>query len=260
MKYFVKATTWLRICVVVLSVIFAISITGCDEIGPIVVDATSPPPEWEEWYGGIDGKWYGDVDDWAVTKPIGDLLQPSVRLIYFLPSDREVRPERASALSQMITEVQEFYADEMERHGFGRKTFTLETDTGGIPIVHFVRGKFEEGYYERATGYRVWGECFGYINDFRHIYFIVIDNSYELLWKGRACGFGEVTFIPASGEVVYHFDSIAVRHRDETTGESALGGGHPHPCIRILFLKRWKPLSSTQNPNARTRTCFWVGA
>ena len=141
MKYFVKATIWLRMCVAVLLVALVIIVAGCDEVSPIVVDAASPPPEWEKWYGGIDGKWYGDVDDWAVTKPIGDLLQPSVRLIYFLPSDREVRPERASALSQMITEVQEFYADEMERHGFGRKTFTLETDTGGIPVVHFIRGE-----------------------------------------------------------------------------------------------------------------------
>ena len=46
----------------------------------------------------------------------------------------------------MIAGVQEFYADEMERHGFGRKTFTVETDTGGIPVVHFIRGKFKDDY------------------------------------------------------------------------------------------------------------------
>lgn len=72
------------------------------------------------------------------------LSQPSVRLVYFLPNDRSVRPDRMTALRQLIKDAQQFYADEMQRHGFGRKTFTIETDRGGEPLVHRVNGRFNE--------------------------------------------------------------------------------------------------------------------
>ena len=211
----------------ILLVILAMTITGCDEVSPIIVDAASPdkvsiPPEWDKWYGGIAGKWYGDVDDWAVTRPIEDLLQPSVRLIYFLPSDREAQQERAEALCRMIAGVQEFYADEMERNGFGRKTFTIETDTGGIPIVHFIRGKSEDDYYHQgSSGSKIWEECFGYINDFRHIYFVIVDSKYESLREGRSCGLGNVTYIPTVGVMSR---PIGGRGENETVGETVLGG------------------------------------
>ena len=46
--------------------------------------------------------------------------RPIVRLIYFLPSDREFQPDIDAKLDALIKSVQQFYADEMERHGFGR--------------------------------------------------------------------------------------------------------------------------------------------
>ena len=61
-----------------------------------------------------------------------------VRLLYFFPSDRAARPERVATLRQLIKDAQEFYAEQMESHGFGKKTFTLETDAAGEPVVHRV--------------------------------------------------------------------------------------------------------------------------
>ena len=61
-----------------------------------------------------------------------------VRLVYFLPSDRAARPERVATLRQLIKDAQEFYAEQMESHGFGKKTLTLETDAAGEPVVHRV--------------------------------------------------------------------------------------------------------------------------
>ncbi len=81
----------------------------------------------------------------------GPLAQPSVRLVYFLPSDRPARPDRIEALRQLIKDAQEFYADEMERHGYGRETFRIETDTDGEPVVHHVDGRFDENYYSGLT-------------------------------------------------------------------------------------------------------------
>ena len=48
-----------------------------------------------------------------------------IRLVYFLPNDRPARPESVAAFQQSIKEAQQFFADEMERHGHGRKTFVI---------------------------------------------------------------------------------------------------------------------------------------
>ena len=80
---------------------------------------------------------------------------PIVRLVYFRPSDKPVRPDVDAEIDALIKEAQRFYADEMERHGFGRKTFQFETDAQGNAVVHHVNGKFTEAYYKQNEG---WGK------------------------------------------------------------------------------------------------------
>ena len=63
-----------------------------------------------------------------------------VKIIYFLPKDKEPTPNITEKLDKLIREVQDFYADEMERHGFGRKTFTFETDENGNAKVYLYKG------------------------------------------------------------------------------------------------------------------------
>ena len=70
----------------------------------------------------------------AATLNVGE--PRTVRLIYFLPNDREPRQDIDTKLDTSIRNVQRFYADEMESHGFGRKTFALETDDSGRTLVH----------------------------------------------------------------------------------------------------------------------------
>ena len=166
------------------------------------------------------------------------LSQPSVRLVYFLPNDRPARPDRVTALRQLIKDAQEFYADEMQRHGFGRKTFRVETDRGGDPIVHRFNGRFNERhYYQRLTDFKVWEEFFQQVNDLQHVYLIAIDLSYELLNEGESCGLGGVTFSPANADASFLFGSTAVRHRDITPGEEILGGSAIMPGVGALFLR-----------------------
>ncbi|RKU34939.1 hypothetical protein C6496_18580, partial [Candidatus Poribacteria bacterium] len=167
----------------------------------------------------------------------GPLAQPSVRLVYFLPSDRPARPDRIEALKTLILEAQEFYADEMQRHGFGRKTFRIETDRNGEPIVHRFNGRFNEHhYYQRLTDFKVWEEFYQKVNDIQHVYFIAIDLSSELLNEGESCGLGGVTFFP-SGENApgWSFGSGAVRHRDEIQSEAVLGGSAIIPVSGHCF-------------------------
>ena len=142
------------------------------------------------------------------------LSQQSVRLIYFLPNDRPARPERVAALRQLIKDTQQFYADEMQRHGFGRKTFRVETDKDGEPLVHHIEGKFTDAHYQIHTPNKVWTEIKEQFDTPQHIYVCAIDISTEVIGtsnirdpEGESCGDGsevwrgggkELTF-PVSG-------------------------------------------------------------
>ena len=75
-----------------------------------------------------------------------------VRVIYFIPKDRIPDPDMDTKLATLIKDVQEFFADQMEDHGFGRKTFMLETDESGKIVVHHVKGEFDEAYYREDFG------------------------------------------------------------------------------------------------------------
>ena len=162
-----------------------------------------------------------------------------VRLVYFLPNDRSIRPERVAALRQLIKDAQQFFADQMEHHGFGRKTFTVETDKDGEPVVHHVNGKFtEDYYYEPFSDFKIWPEVNEHFDDPQHVYFIAIDLSYEGLNGGTSGGLGGPSFFSFSG-------GIQGRLRDETQGEEILGGmaiipasgfEHNNPDVHRLVL------------------------
>ena len=141
-----------------------------------------------------------------------------VRLVYFLPNDRPARPDRVAALRQLIKDAQQFYVDEMHRHGFGKKTFTVETDADGEPLIHQVNGKFtEEYYYNSSTDFKIWQELLEHFDNFQHVYFIAIDLSHETLHGGKSCGIGAVSFRSRNR-------GLWLRSRDETEGEQAVGG------------------------------------
>jgi hypothetical protein len=60
-----------------------------------------------------------------------------VRIAYLIPSNRQ--PQDLERIRYAILTVQRWYADQMDRHGFGSKTFTLETETNGkTPKIHVI--------------------------------------------------------------------------------------------------------------------------
>ncbi len=74
----------------------------------------------------------------------------TVRLFYFLPNDRPYRQEVVDAMKTGIVEIQTFFAEQMERHGHGRKTFQFEADAQGTPIVHHVDGDHSDSHYRNT--------------------------------------------------------------------------------------------------------------
>ena len=114
---------------------------------------------------------------------------PVVRLVYFLPRDRQPQPNINAKMDRLIKDTQKLYADEMERHGFGRKTFRFETDASGNAVVYHIKGKLTDRDYNGAPA-RALGEVSANFHTGRNTYIIALDNSVGI---GDACGKAFVT-------------------------------------------------------------------
>ena len=73
-----------------------------------------------------------------------------VQLFYFLPNDQTYDAENVDIMKRWIVEIQSFYRGQMEAHGHGPKTFQIETDAHGDPIVHRVDGAHDSNHYANA--------------------------------------------------------------------------------------------------------------
>ena len=111
-------------------------------------------------------------------------LKDIVRLIYFVPNDRVAQEDMDELLDTMIKEVQQFYADQMQCHGYGQKTFRFETDADGKAIVHHINGKLAEADYRSLTIEEEVGE---YFNLSSNIYSIFIEGDPNII---HLCGLG----------------------------------------------------------------------
>ncbi|MYF54395.1 hypothetical protein F4225_01195 [Candidatus Poribacteria bacterium] len=135
-----------------------------------------------------------------------------VRLAYVLPKDREAQPDIDAKFDALIKATQSFFANEMERHGYGRKTFRFEADANGNAIVHHIKSSQNDEYFQNWTGdpqamRNYFGEHFKLG---KYIFLEANDVSKERLGYGSFCGFwGGVASIPASGEC---FDVSVVAH------------------------------------------------
>ncbi len=112
----------------------------------------------------------------------------TVRMIYFLPNDRQYRAEVVQRMKDEILRIQTIYAEQMKAHGYGFTTFRVETDPQGEPMVHRVDGRHPESYYADDLG-PVFDESEPVVAGDVNIRLIVIDNSTDrILGYG---GFGE---------------------------------------------------------------------
>ena len=73
----------------------------------------------------------------------------TVRVIYFRPIGAPATP--VAQIRAALEQTQTYYADEMEKHEYGRKTFRLERDNAGEIFIHTVRGRRIAQHYFRDT-------------------------------------------------------------------------------------------------------------
>ncbi len=128
-----------------------------------------------------------------------------VRLIYFLPLNRRAQHDIDAKLDTLIKDVQQFYAEQMQNHGFGRKTFSFETDATGKAVVHHVNGRFSDAYYDNGTFDKVIEEIEERFSLSTNLYLISIDTGSEVIdvqWCGKGGIHGTTggkALVPASG-------------------------------------------------------------
>ena len=109
----------------------------------------------------------------------------TVRMIYFLPNDRPFRQEVVDSMKVAIRQIQTFYAEQMQAHGYGNKTFRFEPDAQGEPIVHRVDGQHSDSHYLDNTSLTVLDEVEQVFDVRKNIYFIVIDHSIDAIGIGN---------------------------------------------------------------------------
>ena len=112
-----------------------------------------------------------------------------VRQIYFHPSDRAPSDVVKETLDTLVSEVQTFYANEMERHGFSRKTFTLETDALGEPVRHYVKGRFTTAHYDSDRINKAHEEIAEHFDmSERFVYLVFIESADTAFFGGQVGG------------------------------------------------------------------------
>ena len=108
----------------------------------------------------------------------------TVRLIYILPNDRPFSEEVVQNMKDEIRQIQTFYAEQMQAHGHGAKTFRFETDAQGEPLIHRVDGQHPDSHY---TLTKLLNELENFdLNE--NIYLVVLDRSVNTISGVRGNG------------------------------------------------------------------------
>jgi len=89
----------------------------------------------------------------------------TLHVVYWTPSDREPLPEYRERLDRVLTDIQTFFRSEMNRLGFGQRTFSLDKDNDGTLRVHLVRGAAPYNRYNVDSGYKIRNECLPILKD-----------------------------------------------------------------------------------------------
>ena len=105
----------------------------------------------------------------------------AVRLIYFLPNDRPYRADVVQRMKDEIRNIQTFYAENMQAHGYQDMTFKIEANAQGEPVVHRVDAQHPEIHYLEGNEHKVISEVEEKYDTGQNIYFIVLDNRTDLV-------------------------------------------------------------------------------
>ena len=121
---------------------------------------------------------------------ISDSVQSApykVGIIYFLPSNRQPQSNMDVHLIRLLKSAQEIYASQMQSHGFGRQTFTIETE------VIYATGQFNSSYYRTNTYTKIRDEILSRFDTTDTVYMIATDIGIETI--DGACAIAHSGFL-----------------------------------------------------------------
>ena len=185
-----------------------------------------------------------------------------VRTIYIVPNDREPDPDMDAKLNTLMKETQQFYADLMEFHGFGRKTFRLETDATGVVIVHHVNGKHSDAHYQNDSegSMIVWDEIKEQFDTSKNIHVLALDISDAIIayGGGEIAGLAEMhshygmALVPASdpGVALWHElgHTFGLTHDSRVDANRWINPGTVDPMITSFCAAEWMDVNRYFNP------------
>ena len=97
------------------------------------------------------------LDSWHSESPKKETR--NLHLILWTPNDREPPKEYEARLTRMMEHIQEFYAKEMKRLGFGPRSINLPYSKPGQVKIHLIKGKRPTSHYEMQSGNEIRTEC-----------------------------------------------------------------------------------------------------
>lgn len=148
-------------------------------LSPLAVANASPPFDHEQWrrdHPRPAGKRLANLD---VGEP------RTVRMIYFLPKGRPYDAALVNTMKTRMRQMQDFFAERMEGHGYGHIRIRFEADAAGEPLVHRVDGKRSTSYYnDLNTVDKVIDEIDPIFDLEENVYYITIDNGNSSFYSG----------------------------------------------------------------------------
>lgn len=97
------------------------------------------------------------LDAWHNDQP--ERANRFLHIVCWTPSDRELPVNYQPRLTRMIEHIRRFYAREMDRLGFGDRSFNLKYDDQKKLILHTVSGKHDTSHYAVQSGREIRNEC-----------------------------------------------------------------------------------------------------
>ena len=97
------------------------------------------------------------LDAWHASQP--EKVNRHLHMVCWTPADREFPANYQARLTRIMRHIQDFYAGEMQRLGFGSRTIGLQLDENQQLILHVVRGLHNTDHYSGASGSEIRNEC-----------------------------------------------------------------------------------------------------
>lgn len=97
------------------------------------------------------------LDTWHANQ--ANEKQRKLHFVLWTPNDREAPEDYTARLTRMMDHIQKFFADEMQRLGFGPRSINLPRIKNDQLKIHLIKGKHPETHYKKSSGSEIKNEC-----------------------------------------------------------------------------------------------------